>query len=79
MVCYPLVARKVVMKINFDKHDGSCKDNVWTFYLPVKAKKGTPLAQENANTEYKVEVIFDDVEKTKVKHMWLVDKNKLGY
>jgi len=67
------------MKINFDKHDGSCKDNVWTFYLPVKAKKGTPLAQENANTEYKVEVIFDDVEKTKVKHMWLVDKNKLGY
>ena len=67
------------MKINFDKHDGSCKDNVWTFYLPVKAKKGTALAQENANTEYKVEVIFDDVEKTKVKHMWLVDKNKLGY
>jgi len=67
------------MKINFDKHDGSCKDNVWTFYLPVKAKKGTLLAQENANTEYKVEVIFDDVEKTKVKHMWLVDKNKLGY
>ena len=67
------------MKINFDKHDGSCKDNVWTFYLPVNANKGTPLAQENANTEYKVEVIFDDVEKTKVKHMWLVDKNKLGY
>ena len=67
------------MRINFDKHDGSCKDNVWTFYLPVIAKKGTPLAQENANTEYKVEVIFDDVEKTKVKHMWLVDKNKLGY
>jgi hypothetical protein len=52
---------------------------VWTFYLPVNAKKGTPLAQENANTEYKVEVIFDDVEKTKVKHIWLVDKNKLGY
>ena len=78
-MCYPLVARKVIMKINFDKHDGSCKDNVWTFYLPVKAKKGTPLAQENANTEYKVEVIFDDVDKTKVKHMWLVDKNKLGY
>ena len=78
-MCYPLVSRKVVMKINFDKHDGSCKDNVWTFYLSVKAKKGTPLAQENANTEYKVEVIFDDVEKTKVKHMWLVDKNKLGY
>ena len=78
-MCCPLVSRKVVMKINFDKHDGSCKDNVWTFYLPVNAKKGTPLAQENANTEYKVEVIFDDVEKTKVKHMWLVDKNKLGY
>ena len=67
------------MKINFDKHDGSCKDGVWTFHLPVNAKKGTALARENANTEYKVEVIFDDVEKTKVKHMWLVDKNKLGY
>ena len=67
------------MKINFDKQDGSCKDNVWTFYLPVNAKKGTALDQENANTEYKVEVIFDDVEKTKVKHIWLVDKNKLGY
>ena len=67
------------MKINFDKHDGSCKDNVWTFHLPVNAKKGTALAKENANTEYKVEVIFDDVDKTKVKHMWLVDKNKLNY
>jgi hypothetical protein len=67
------------MKINFDKHDGSCHDNVWTFFVPVNAKKGTSLAKENANTEYKVEVIFDDVDKTKVKHIWLVDKNKLNY
>ena len=49
------------------------------FIYLLKQKKGTPLAQENANTEYKVEVIFDHVAKTKVKHIWLVDKNKLGY
>ena len=67
------------MKINLDKYDASIKDNIATFYVPVNAEKGTELSQENANTEYKVEVIFDEVDKTKVKHIWLVDRNKLGY
>tara|TARA_R100000655_G_scaffold11481_2_gene26561 strand:- start:9 stop:212 length:204 start_codon:yes stop_codon:yes gene_type:complete len=67
------------MKINLDKYDASIRDNIATFYVPVNAEKGTEFSQENANTEYKVEVIFDEVDKTKVKHIWLVDRNKLGY
>ena len=67
------------MKINLDKYDASIRDNIATFYVPVNAEKGTELSQENAKTEYKVEVIFDEVDKTKVKHIWLVDRNKLGY
>ncbi len=73
------IKQKENMKINLDKYDASIRDNIATFYVPVNAEKGTELSQENANTEYKVEVIFDEVDKTKVKHIWLVDRNKLGY
>ena len=56
------------MRINFDKREGSWKNNEWTFYIHGTAKKSTHIAQEHANTKKKVEAIYEDEKKKKQTH-----------
>lgn len=65
-------------RVSFGKYDASIKNNVAKTYLPVNAKKGTPLAQENANTEYTLEVVYKPGTNI-VQHWWLVDKQPIKY
>ena len=65
------------MNINLDKRDASILNNEAELFVQVNAPKGTPFSQENAKVEYKLKVIFDG-NSTKVKHLWLTEKNPIN-
>lgn len=66
------------MNINFGKYEATIKDGVATFFVPVNADKDNPLSKENAKVEYKVNAVFEKG-RTKIKHLWIVDKQELKY
>ena len=64
------------LNINFDKFDASCKDGVWTVYLPVNAPSGNKLRKENARYEYVGKITFDKDNPFEVKTFYITDKKE---
>ena len=63
------------LNINFGKFDASCKDEVWTVYLPFNAPSGNKLRKENARYEYVGKITFDKDNPFEVKTFYITDKN----
>ena len=61
------------LNINFDKFDASCKDGVWTVYLPVNAPSGNKLRKENARYELVAKATFVDNDSSVVKSLYIED------
>tara|TARA_R100001509_G_scaffold125418_1_gene78913 strand:+ start:131 stop:403 length:273 start_codon:yes stop_codon:yes gene_type:complete len=64
------------LNINFGKFDASCKDGVWTVYLPVNAPSGNKLRKENARYEYVGTITFDKDNPFEVKTFYITDKKE---
>ena len=65
------------MKINFEKFEAGIKNNKATFWIAVNAPQGDELQKENARVTYKAEATFDSKDKTKVKSLYIVGKDKV--
>tara|TARA_S200002703_G_scaffold137896_1_gene127935 strand:+ start:991 stop:1224 length:234 start_codon:yes stop_codon:yes gene_type:complete len=59
------------LHINFDKFDASCRDNVWTTYLPVNIPTGNKFRDLNARFEFVGTVTFENPKSTKVKNFYI--------
>jgi hypothetical protein len=61
------------LNINFGKFDGSCKDGVWTFYIPINVPTGNKFRSLNARYELIGKATFVDNNSSVVKRLYIED------
>ena len=61
------------LNINFGKFDGSCKDGVWTFYIPINVPSGNKFRSLNARYELIGKATFVDNDSSVVKRLYIED------
>ena len=64
------------LNINFGKFDGSCKDGVWTFYIPINVPSGNKFRSLNARYELIGKATFVDNDSSVVKRLYIEDKQE---
>ena len=61
------------LNINFGKFDASCKDGVWTFYIPFNLPSGNKFKSMNARYELVAKATFVDNNSSVVKSLYIED------
>ena len=61
------------LNIIFGKFDGSCKDGVWTFYIPINVPSGNKFRSLNARYELIGKATFVDNDSSVVKRLYIED------